>query len=45
MYMENALNHIVNYEKTIFDKKIIWKVQHGASKSQESLLSENLREC
>ena len=25
MYMENTLNHIVIYEKTIFDKKIIWK--------------------
>ena len=24
--MKNTLTHIVNYEKTIFDKKIIWKV-------------------
>ena len=25
---KNTLTHIVNYEKIIFDKKIIWKVRN-----------------
>ena len=28
MEIKNTLTHIVNYENTIFAKKIIWTVQH-----------------
>ena len=50
--MKNTLTHTVNYEKTIFDQKIILKVSHGLRhlrkkpsnifKIQEILRSENL---
>ena len=52
--MKNTLTHIVNYEKTIFDKKKQFeKVRHGVCqlrktleylKIQERLSSENLTE-
>ena len=49
--MKDTLTHLVNYEKTIFDKKIIWKVWHDVRrkhleylKIQESLSPENLTE-
>ena len=51
--MKNTLTHIVNYEKRIFDKKIIWKYDMASfklgktleyRKIQESLQSENLTE-
>ena len=35
--MKNTLIRIVNYEKTTFDKKIIWKVRHGVRQLRKKL--------